>query len=87
MPNPNLQTHTFSDEIELRGGEIHDFYADFSCEYTTDGNSWHLGSYKIYVREKININGETIEIKLDYTDRVPDLVVEKIFEEYIVQTS
>lgn len=84
MPNPILKSRAWRGEVELQGGEIHDFYADLYIEFTYDGNSYSYGSYKIHVREKIKINGEEIEIKLDFTDRVPHYVVDKLFEEYIV---
>ena len=79
--NPNLSLKKWSDEIELRGGEIHDFYADAIIFYTEDNGQLCINDWKIFVREKIRINGEEVEVKLDFTNRVKEETIEKIVDE------
>lgn len=82
--NPFLNCKQWKGEVEIYGGEIYDFYADATILYTENRGQISIDTYIILVREKIWINGQEVEIFIDYTNRVKPETVEKLVDEYII---
>lgn len=75
MQEPVIEQSSFEEILELDLGDLGFRDADCFFEYSTDGNSYQMGSYKIEVYLE--------QIKIDVTRLVNDFVVEDLFEECI----
>lgn len=63
-------------EVEIDCGDMGFQWGEMSCEFSTDGNVYKLGSYEIYLL----LDGNKIKV----TSHVSEFVVDDLFEQYIV---
>jgi len=80
--NPNLDTHVWTGEVEIRGEDLNDIEARLTIEWSVDCGHYYRGDYKLQADFPTVKDGSLVTV--DLTHLVHESVIDELMNTYIV---